>query len=268
LENDDMSDMYSLFRRADLVVVGTPIFFYGPPAQLKGIIDRSQTLWARRYVRKLSEPKSRIRQGFLLAVGATRGARLFEGVDLIARYFFDAVSANYKGFLGYREVEGPRDIEHHPTALTEAFDKGRELAEHLMRRPKVLFVCRDNARRSQMAEAFVQWGAGDRFEAESCGDTPAREIDPSVVEVMAEKGLDVAFRRPKGFAEVSTVEESVDVLVTMGCEVTCPAIPAKRRIEWDLDDPKEQRIETVRRIRDEIEERIHELTGITAVEGV
>jgi len=259
IDDDDMVEIYQLLRRADIVAVATPIFFYGPSAQLKALIDRCQALWARRYIYKLREPKTSFRKGFALAVGATRGKELFSGLSLTAKYFFDAISASFEGVLGIRQVEAPGDISGHPTALAEAREKGRALAESLASRTKVLFVCRENASRSQMAEAFLQWYAGESFEAESAGDQPADEINPVVVEVMAEKGIDVAYRKPKGLPELNLESRPFDIVVSLGCEVTCPAVPGAKVEDWELEDPAGKPITFSREIRDTIEDKVRTL---------
>jgi arsenate reductase len=257
--DDDMGEMYYLLRRADVVVLATPIFFYGPSAQLKAVIDRSQALWARRYVMKVTDPKAPTRQGFLLAVGATKGKELFTGTGLTARYFFDAVSAHYEGFLGFRRIEEPGAIAHHPSALVEAGAKGAEFVRAMAGRKHVLFVCRENAGRSQMAEAFLQFHAGDRFDAESAGDQPAREINPLVIEAMAEKGIDLAFRRPRGMDEIENAGRPFDLVVQMGCEQSCPLTPSGRVENWELEDPAGKHLEFIRGIRDAIEKRVKSL---------
>jgi protein-tyrosine-phosphatase len=130
---------------------------------------------------------------------------------------------------------------------------------------KVLFVCVGNASRSQMAEAFANHYGRGKIIASSAGTNPATEIDPNAVEVMKEKGIDISGRKPKpiDFNEVSTA----DVIVTMGCgaEGFCPATFLERVRDWNLDDPKGKPIEFVRKIRDEIEEKvkalIEELSG-------
>jgi len=130
---------------------------------------------------------------------------------------------------------------------------------------KVLFVCVGNASRSQMAEAFANHYGRGKIIASSAGTNPATEIDPNAVEVMKEKGIDISGRKPKpiDFNEVSTA----DVIVTMGCgaEGFCPATFLERVRDWNLDDPKGKPIEFVRKIRNEIEEKvkalIEELSG-------
>jgi arsenate reductase len=258
-KDDDMGEIYHLLRRADCVVIATPMFFYGPSAQLKALIDRSQALWARRYVMKLIDPKAPFRKGFLLAVGATKGKDLFTGTSLTAKYFFDAVGARYEGFLEFRQVEEPGAIAHHPTALAEAEEKGAELAGALAARKRVLFLCRENAGRSQMAEAFLQYHAGDRFDAESAGDQPASAVNPPVIEAMAERGIDLAFRRPRGMDQIDFEGSLFDLVVQMGCEQSCPVAPSTKVEDWELEDPAGKPVEFVRMIRDQIEQRIKAL---------
>jgi arsenate reductase len=257
--DDDMREIYYLLRRADVVVIATPIFFYGPSAQLKALIDRSQALWARRYVMKVIDPKARFRKGFLLAVGATKGKDLFTGTSLTAKYFFDAVAARYEGFLGFRQMEEPGAIARHPTALADAKAKGEELAGALTERRRVLFLCRENAGRSQMAEAFLQYYAGDKFDAESAGDQPASEINPLAIETMAEKGIDLAFRRPRGMEQIADGGRPFDLVVQMGCEQSCPVTPSGRVENWELEDPAGKPLEFVRMIRDQIEQKVKSL---------
>lgn len=102
--DDDMTWILPVLLEADRVVVSTPVFFYGLPASLKALVDRMQVLWARRYV--LGE-RMKSKDGFLLAVGATKGKRLFEGVTLTIRYFFDAFGCTYRGGLFFRGFDAP-----------------------------------------------------------------------------------------------------------------------------------------------------------------
>jgi arsenate reductase len=255
-QKDNMGEMNYLLRRADIVVLATPIFFYGPSSQIKALIDRSQALWARRYIMELTDPKAPFRRGFLLAVGATKGKELFNGTSLVAKYFYDAVGAHYEGFLGFRQVDAPGAIAKHPTALDEARKKGKELAGTFAGRKRALFLCRENACRSQMAEAFLQYHRGELFDAQSAGDQPAAEINPQAVEAMAEQGIDLAFRRPKGMETVVNEAPPFNLIVQMGCEQSCPVTPDGRVEDWDLEDPAGKPLEFMRTIRDEIEKRV------------
>lgn len=256
--SDQMGEFYPLFRQADLVVVSTPVFFYGLPSQLKALVDRSQALWARRYKLGLKDPKSPWRKGVVLAAGATKGEKVFLGLELTSRYFFDAIGARFEGVIGVRGVDRPREVLEYKDFLDHLRQRARELIFPLTKRKKVLFVCQHNACRSQMAEAFVQYYGGDRFEALSAGDSPLEDLYPLTFQLMAEKGLDLYLRKPKHVEDVLK-EGPFDIVVTMGCGVSCPAIPGKKVVQWDLENPYERPMEIGRRVRDLIEQKVKEL---------
>jgi len=123
----------------------------------------------------------------------------------------------------------------------------------------VLFVCVHNAGRSQMAAALLDLRSGGRIDVRSAGSAPADELNPVVVAVMAELGLDLSREFPKPLTDSAV--QAADVVVTMGCGDACPIFPGKRYEDWTLDDPAGQDVETVRRIRDEIDARVQRLTG-------
>lgn len=123
--------------------------------------------------------------------------------------------------------------------------------------PEVLFVCVHNAGRSQMAAALLDHRAGGRVRVRSAGTAPAAEINPSVVEAMAEVGIDVTKAIPKRLTDEMARE--ADVVVLMGCGDACPVYPGKRYLDWDLPDPAGKAVEEVRPIRDEIDRRIGQL---------
>jgi len=126
-------------------------------------------------------------------------------------------------------------------------------------RPEVLFVCVHNAGRSQMAAALLAHHAGDRVVVRSAGSAPADDINPAVVEAMAELGIDLraAGAHPKMLDEAAV--RASDVVITMGCGDACPIFPGKRYEDWKLDDPAGQGVESVRPIRDEIASRVEAL---------
>jgi protein-tyrosine-phosphatase len=126
-------------------------------------------------------------------------------------------------------------------------------------RPSVLFVCVHNAGRSQMAAAFLTHLSRGQVEVRSAGSEPTDKINPVVVAVMAEVGIDIAAEAPKVLT-VDAVQAS-DIVITMGCGDACPIFPGKRYLDWRLDDPADQDLDAVRPIRDEIEYRVHNLLG-------
>ena len=125
--------------------------------------------------------------------------------------------------------------------------------------PEVLFVCVHNAGRSQMAAALLDHHAAGRVHVRSAGSTPANEINPAVVAVMDEVGIDISKELPKALS-IEAVE-GADVVVTMGCGDACPVFPGKRYLDWDLPDPSGLPVAEVRPIRDRIDTLVRELLG-------
>jgi arsenate reductase (thioredoxin) len=121
----------------------------------------------------------------------------------------------------------------------------------------VLFVCKQNAGRSQMSQALFQHTAGDQHRALSAGTTPAAHVHPEVIAVMGELGIDLSDRTPQLLTR--ELAQPADIIVTMGCGDECPVIPGKRYIDWDLPDPHGQPVDVVRRIRDDISRRVSQL---------
>jgi multimeric flavodoxin WrbA len=130
---DEMQGIYPRLLEADIVILASPIFFYGITGWAKAMVDRVQALWARKYV--LHDPalgkESIKRRGFFISVGGTKGQRMFEGAVLTARYFFDAFNAEYTGDLLFREVDACGDIRENSEALPQAFAAGRKLVSDL-----------------------------------------------------------------------------------------------------------------------------------------
>src|SRR5665647_676736 len=124
---------------------------------------------------------------------------------------------------------------------------------------KILFVCVENAGRSQMAEAFANKYRKDKFVILSAGNKPAETVNPVVVEVMKEKGIDISSNKPKLLTFQMSQESAL--IVTMGCndQGICPGPFFKPTIEWKLEDPKGKPIEKVREIRDEIDHKVQRL---------
>jgi arsenate reductase (thioredoxin) len=122
-----------------------------------------------------------------------------------------------------------------------------------------LFVCRQNAGRSQMSAALFEGAADGRHQALSAGTTPADHVHPEVVQVMRELGMDLSGRVPRRLTH--ELAEQADVVVTMGCGDECPYIPGKRYIDWDLPDPAGRPLDEVRAIRDDIARRVGDLVA-------
>jgi arsenate reductase len=173
---------------------------------------------------------------------ASRLKREFEGVfseETIERYIAESV-----------DLLGNSKINVFVPVLAHRF--ARQL-------PEVLFVCVHNAGRSQMAAGLVTLRSGGRIHVRSAGSAPGDEVNPAVVETMAEIGVDLGEAFPKPLTD--EVVRAADVVITMGCGDACPIYPGKRYEDWALDDPAGQGVDAVRVIRDEIDERVQRLVA-------
>jgi protein-tyrosine-phosphatase len=123
---------------------------------------------------------------------------------------------------------------------------------------RLLFVCVENANRSQMAQAFARMLGGDTVEALSAGSAPARRLNPKAVRFMAEVGYDLGTHAPKSLL---AIEGEFDAVITMGCGDDCPWVPARRREDWRLPDPRNMDDAGYRAVRDQIAARVKQLLG-------
>jgi len=124
-------------------------------------------------------------------------------------------------------------------------------------RPVVLFACVHNGGRSLAAKVLAEHHGGDRVEVRSAGSEPGDSLNPAVVQVLHERGLSTQGEAPQLLTSESV--RQADVVVTMGCGETCPVFPGKTYEDWPLDDPKDQDLDTVRRIVDEVDHRVRDL---------
>jgi protein-tyrosine-phosphatase len=123
--------------------------------------------------------------------------------------------------------------------------------------PEVLFVCVHNAGRSQAAAALLDQYAAGRVRVRSAGSDPGEQINPAVIAVLAERGIDLSKAFPKPLTDDGV--RAADVVITMGCGDACPFYPGKRYLDWELDDPAGRSVEMVRPIVDEIDRRVRAL---------
>ncbi len=126
-------------------------------------------------------------------------------------------------------------------------------------RAKLLFVCVENSCRSQMAEAFARLHGGERVEAFSAGSAPSGRVHPTAVSLMEELGYDMSRHRSKGLDALP--ETRFAAIVTMGCGDACPTVPAERRLDWEIPDPKDLPLDEFRAVRDRIGREVKALLG-------
>lgn len=119
---------------------------------------------------------------------------------------------------------------------------------------KVLFACVENACRSQMAEGFARHFGNGLIEAYSAGSRPSGKVDPYTIEIMAEAGVDISGARSKGFLDLPV--KGFDYVITLGCQDTCPFVPAEEHRDWHIEDPKGKTRAVFQRVRDEIKQKV------------
>ncbi|MBJ7452266.1 MAG: arsenate reductase ArsC [Blastococcus sp.] len=183
---------------------------------------------------------------------STRFAGVFAR-ETIDRYVFES----------YTALNRTARVTAHLPALTARFAterltalaQAKGAAAHDV--PEVLFVCVQNAGRSQMAAGLLQLRGGDRVHVRSAGSQPAASIDDAVVTAMAEAGVDISVEFPKPLTD--DVVRAADVVVTMGCGDACPVYPGKRYLDWQVRDPAGLSVGEVRSIRDDIDARVRAL---------
>jgi len=260
IDDDDMAvSVYPLLRKAQVVVASSPVFFYNVTAQLKALIDRTQALWSRKYRFHLSDPLSTARKGFFLCMGGSHGKKLFDGIHLVANYFFDAIDAGFSGSLTYPGIETPADFQNQPELISEISKAAHTLVSSLLERKQIFFLDKHNDIRTQMAAALTQYYAGSRFHVLTTGDEPARAIHPGVVETMAEIGIDMAFIQSR--AQSNTIEKNhSDIIVAMGNDIEIPAIPNVMTSVWNLPDARHASPELIGQLRERIRENITRMT--------
>lgn len=176
-------------------------------------------------------------------------------VETVERYVFESYTALAR--TAKITTYLPATTEHFASDRLNALakSKGAITAEI----PEALFVCVQNAGRSQMAAALLTVEAKGRIHVRSAGSLPAAELDPAVVTVMSEMGLDLSQNYPKPLTD--DVVRASDVVITMGCGDSCPIYPGKRYEDWDLPDPAGQPLQVVREIRDQIHDRVKALVA-------
>jgi arsenate reductase len=175
-------------------------------------------------------------------------------VETVERYVFESYTALAR--TAKITTYLPATTEHFAGDRLNALAKSKGAIAAEM--PEVLFVCVQNAGRSQMAAALLTVEAKGRIKVRSAGSLPASELDPAVMTAMTEMGLDLSRNYPKPLTD--DVVRASDVVITMGCGDSCPIYPGKRYEDWDLPDPAGQPLETVRDIRDQIHHKVKTLT--------
>ncbi|MBW2622828.1 MAG: flavodoxin family protein [Deltaproteobacteria bacterium] len=128
---DDMTDLYGKLTSARVIILASPIFFYGPSAQMKAVIDRCQALWRRRYVLKQGRPGDSLRKGYVISVAATKGRKLFDGLLLTFSSFFDVLHMKIDGQILIRGADQAGEVLQNQDAITRARSMGNDIAQFI-----------------------------------------------------------------------------------------------------------------------------------------
>jgi arsenate reductase (thioredoxin) len=188
---------------------------------------------------------------------AQRLAEEFTGIyseETIERYLVESLD-----LLGGARINVYVPVLAHRFARERLRALARSEGALVKEQPEVLFVCVHNAGRSQMAAGLVRLRSEGRIHVRSAGSAPGEEINPAAVEAMQEVGVDLGEEFPKPLTDEFV--RDADVVITMGCGDACPIYPGKRYEDWELEDPEGKDLETVRRIRDQIDVRVQQLVA-------
>ena len=262
IADDPMStEIYGLIRQADLVVAASPVYFYGISAQLKVLIDRCQTLWSRKYVYQLKDPLAGSRRGLLFSVAASRGQQLFDGVQLTAQYFFDAIDARCDTAILYRGVEAKGAIRQQERLTDDIEAAIRSTVVPLVKRRHILFISPDSACRAPLAAAMAQRRYGDRIRTDFAGLSPAADLQASMVGAIGAIGVDMAYRRPQAL-EAAFQGAKPDVAVIIGVNTHEASLPGVETVRWDLPAAASTDEGAMGRLQGEIDRQIETLKSI------
>ncbi|MGA6927252.1 MAG: NAD(P)H-dependent oxidoreductase [Desulfosarcina sp.] len=259
IADDPMSaEIYGLLREADVVVAASPVFFYGVTAQLKLLIDRSQTLWSRKYRLKLKDPLARTRKGLLLSVAASHGRQLFEGVHLTTAYFFDAIDAQFDHTLTYRGIESKGAVRQQEGLAADIDAAVATIVLPQVNRKKVLFLSAEGACRSPMAAALAQQRYGELVRTGAGAPRPAPEWSAPMVRSMQRIGVDMGYRRPHA-ADQALYGDRPDLTVILGEDVEEIPTSASPTVRWSIPKPTAADDESMEQTRRQIETQLETL---------
>ena len=255
---DDMEPrIYGLIRTADVVVLASPVFFYNVSAQAKILIDRCQMFWGRKYKMRLADPDAGSRQGVLLAVGASGGKKLFDGVKLTAQYFFDAISARFAESLTYKKVEEAGAVASVPGVDQDIRQAAKRIMDAALNKPTLVFVSKKDACRSQIAAAYAKMAAKGSIRILSAGIDPAGGIHAGACNFLADQGVDIKYRQPRALGDLMAEEfknRQPSQVICMTSDGAVP-VPGAETQFWDIYEARGDT--SVASLAEEIRDRVN-----------
>ena len=225
---------------------------------LKALIDRSQTLWSRKYVFRLKDPLAATRKGLLFSVAASRGRQLFEGIHLTVKYFFDAIDAQFDEALTYRGIEAKGAIRQHEGVAADIDAAIARTVLPLVNRQRLLFISAQGACRAPMAAALAQQRFGDHVRASFGGWSPASALHEPMFQAMQQAGVDLGYRQPQAIDQ-AFYGLAPDLVIAIGADPHIQPISDVKTIQWPLPEPRRSDDQALNRLHMEIGERLDAL---------
>lgn len=256
-----------MLRRAEVIVMASPVYFYGPSSQLKAAMDRGQMFWSRKYRLKLNDPLKKRRRGYILSSAATSGDDLFTSFVLNARYFFDAIDTSYAGALTFRRAEG-KGVLAGRSDTQKRVHAAADLAVAPLYPPKrrILFVCRDGAIKSRIAWACAAASSPGTIWVSHAGTSPEAHLKARCDTWMEFRKSDLRY------IPVIDIHESLDtfspdLIVDMdGSLDDTPDVTAD--IRWDLPSAPPNNDDEAKALIRHIESRVKKLLAALKAGGV
>jgi protein-tyrosine-phosphatase len=209
-------------------------------------------------VYKLKDPLAATRKGLLLSVAASHGRQLFDGIHLTAKYFFDAIDAQFSHALTYRGVESKGAIRHHEGLAADIDETIKKTVLPLVKRKNVLFISPAGACRAPMAAAMAQQRFGDGIRTGFAAMRPAAELSALMSQTMQQVGVDMGYRKPQS-VEQALNNTTPDLTITIGDGVDKIPVPGIKTVRWPLPEPVSSDEAAIERMRLAIETHIDTL---------
>ena len=252
------NEIFGLIRQADLVVAASPVYFYGISAQLKGLIDRCQTLWSRKYVYKLKDPLAATRQGILFSVAASRGKQLFDGIHLTAKYFFDAIDARFEHSLTYRGVESKGAIRNLEKLDADIDALIEATVRPVLPRKKILFVSSHGTSRAPLAAAIAQTRHGQKVSTAFAGLTPGSNLSAPMIDAIEARGMDLGYRKPVAIDQ-ALMGATPDLTIVLDNTTADDPLPGVKTLHWQLAAPDTDDPAAMERLIGDVETHVESL---------
>jgi protein-tyrosine-phosphatase len=216
--------------------------------------------WGRRYKMRLADPDAGSRQGVLLAVGASGGKKLFDGVNLTAHYFFDAISARFAESLTYKKVESAGAVASVPGVDQDIGQAVDRVMDAELNKPSLVFVSEKDACRSQIAAAYAKMAAQGSIRVLSAGIDPAGEIHGATRGFLADQGVDIKYRQPRALDDLMAEEfkeRSPSQVICMTSDTATVPVQGAKTQFWDIDQA--QKDTSIASLAEEIHDRVDAL---------